>query len=73
MEAVSRPVSPIPINEDTKCIMNAFNMLNVHKVLIIVSGVLVLLLPVYSKLLKKINTSIAVDDNGQMAAIEINE
>ncbi len=73
LEAVYRPVSPIPLTKDTEYIMNAFNMLNVHKVLIIVSGVLVLLLPVYSKLLRLIKTSVVIEDNGDMAQIEIQD
>lgn len=71
--ALTRPVSPIKLEEGTKYIMYAFNMLSTYQVLLIVTAVLVVLLPVYSKLLRKINTSINVDDNGQMDAIELSE
>ena len=42
-------------------------------ILVGVSAVLVILLPFYSKLLRKINTSVAVEDNGAMGNIEIND
>ena len=73
MAALYRAESPIKLDESTKYIADAYNMLGTHMILVIITAALVALLPVYSKLLKKINTSIAVDDNGQMAAIEINE
>ena len=73
LNALYRPESPIQLNDTTRYIANAYNMLGTHMILVIITAALVALLPVYSKLLKKINTSIAVDDNGQMAQIEINE
>ena len=73
LAAVYRTESPIKLDETTKYIRQAYNMLGVHMVLVIITAALVALLPLYSKLLKKINTSIAVDDNGQMAEIEITD
>ncbi len=63
----AKPLSP------TKYITAASSMLMVHMILVSVTAVLVLTLPVYSKLLRKINTSIAVEDNGDMAQIEITD
>lgn len=54
-------------------ILNAENMLKVHRIFIIVSALLVALLPVYTKLIRSINTTVAVEDNGSMTEIEINE
>lgn len=71
--ALNRAESPIQLNDTTIYIANAYNMLNSHIVMMVVTAVLVVLLPVYSKLLKKINTSVVVEDNGSMAEIEINE
>lgn len=68
--ALNRTESPIQL---TTYIAYAYNMLNDHIVMMVVTAALVVLLPVYSKLLKKINTSVAVEDNGSMAEIEINE
>lgn len=73
MAALTRPESPIKIDETTIYIAEAYNMLNVHKVLVVIAAALVALLPVYSKLLKKIKTSIAVEDNGTMEELELND
>ena len=71
--ALHRAESPIELNKNTAYIAAAYNMLNTHMVMIGVSAALVALLPVYSKLLKKINTSVDVEDNGEMAEIELND
>ncbi len=73
MNALTRAESPIVLNEATKYIASAYNMLNTHMILMGVTAVLVALLPVYSKLLRKINTSVDVEDNGEMAEIELND
>ncbi len=56
---------------DTPSIALAYNMLQVHVILLIVSVVLTVLLPVYSKLLRKVKTSVEVEGNGDMKAIDI--
>ena len=71
--ALYRPENPIKVDEATKYIPMAYNMLNTHMILTIVCAALVALMPLYSKLLKLINTSVALEDNGQMAQIEIND
>jgi hypothetical protein len=43
----------------------------VHSVILVIGLVLVALLPVYSKLLRKINTNIEVEGNRDMGAIDI--
>ena len=73
MAALTRAESPIVINETTLYIAQAYNMLNTHIILVAVSAVLVALLPVYSKLLRKINTSVEIEDNGSMGEIELND
>ena len=73
MAALTRPESPIKLEKATEYIAKAYNMLQTHMILMGVSAALVVLLPFYSKLLRKINTSVDVDDNGQMAEIEIND
>ena len=42
-----------------------------HIILLAVGVVLTALLPVYSKLLRKINTNVNVEGNGQMKAIDL--
>lgn len=73
INALTRAESPIVLNEATMYIAEAYNMLGTHMILIGISAVLVALLPVYSKLLRKINTSVELEYSGEMAAIEINE
>ena len=71
--ALTRAESPIQLTVATKYIAQANNMLNTHIILVAVTAALVVLLPVYSKLLRKINTSVVIEDNGDMEQIEINE
>lgn len=73
MAALTRAESPIVLNETTAYIADAYNMLNTHIVMMGVTAALVVLLPVYSKLLRKINTSVEVEGNDSMAVIELND
>lgn len=68
--AITRTENPVV---QTEYIQKAYDMLGIHMVLIIVTAALVVLLPVYRKLFKKINTSVAVEYGDDMAEIEINE
>ena len=71
--AITRAESPIKIEKATEYIVTANNMLIVFGALIGVTAALVATLPFYSKLLKKINTTVEVEDNGEMGAIELND
>ena len=71
--ALNRTESPIKLTETTAYIAKAFNMLATYQTMIIVTAVLVVLMPVYSRLLKKVKTSVDVEDNGAMGEIEIND
>ena len=71
MAALTRAESPIKLDVNTQYIADAYNMLSTYIVLIGATAALVVTLPIYSKLLKKINTSIDVEDNGSMGEIEI--
>jgi len=71
--ALTRAESPIVLDANTIYIANAYNMLNTFVILVGITAGLVVTLPIYSKWLKKINTSVDVEDNGNMAEIEINE
>lgn len=73
MAAINRAESPIKVDKNTIYMAEAYNMLGTHMIMMIVSAVLVATLPIYSKLLRKINTSVAVEDNGDMAEIELND
>lgn len=70
LNAVNRAQNPIQI---TDYISKAYSMLNTHMIVIIVSASLIVLLPVYSWLLRKINTSIDVEGNESMGELELSE
>ncbi len=59
------------INSDTAYIAIANNAIVGHIICIGICAVLLAALPVYGKLLKKINTSIEVEGNGEMEVIDI--
>ncbi len=71
--AVNRPESPVVVTADTMYIATACNVvLPTHRILLIISIVLIVLLPVYSKLIRKINTSIEVEEGARdIGAIDI--
>lgn len=71
MNAITRAESPIVIDQNTAYIALAYNMLRAHITALIVAVVLIALLPIYSKLIRKINTSVAVEDNGKLDEIDI--
>lgn len=68
-----RAENPIVITDATIYILNALNMLKTHRIMMGISAALVVLLPVYSKLLKMINTTVEIEDNSSMGEIEIND
>ena len=59
------------VNTDTAYTAIAYNAIIGHIVCIGICAVLLATLPVYGKLIKKINTSIDVEGNGEMEAIDI--
>ncbi|MCM1165261.1 MAG: hypothetical protein NC299_06195 [Lachnospiraceae bacterium] len=72
IEAVTRTdPQPIAITADTAYIAIAQNVVVVHIILIAAAAVLLAALPVYSKMIRKINTSIDVEDNGELEVIDI--
>ena len=71
LNAVGNPVNPIVVDDSTMYIKYAYDNLRVHVGILAVAIVLIALLPVYSKMLRKIKTSIDVEGNGDMGAIDI--
>ena len=57
------------VDANTAYITQAYDMLNVHRIIVAVGAVLTLLVPVLRKLLKKINTSLPVEEGMQMEEI----
>ena len=71
LAAVKRPENPIVITDATMYINDAYILMSTHITATIVSAVLIVIEPIYAKLLKKINTSIEVEDNGNLGAIDL--
>ncbi len=69
--AVTRAENQISMEGNNIFIAHARNMLNIHTVMLIISLALTALLPVYSKLLRKINTNINIEENGGMSTIDL--
>ncbi len=61
----------LSVSSETSYIAYAYYYLFDHMVMLIISIVLVILLPVYSKLIRKIKTSIDVEENKNMGTIDI--
>ena len=57
----------------TQYINTAFSMLGVHRIIVGAGALLTLLVPVLRKLLRRIDTSLPVEEVGQMDAILLSE
>ena len=71
IDAVTRTENRIAVTAETAYIAVAQNVVVVHIVCLAVTMLLLIALPAYAKALKKINTSIDVEDNGEMGTIDI--
>ena len=59
------------ISDTTRFIPKALTTVKVHMVILIVAVALTILLPVYSRMLRKVKTSIDVEENEEMGEIDI--
>ena len=73
LAALTRAESPIKIDASTIYIAKAYVILPRHIIATIVSAVLIITEPIYAKLLKKINTSVEIEDNGNLGEIELSD
>lgn len=69
--ALTRAENPIVLDRSTIYIAQAYNVLQDHMTILVVAVVMIVLMPVYSKLIRKINTSVTVEDYGKMGEIDI--
>lgn len=69
--ALTRADNPITLDASTIYIAQAYNVLQTHIVILGIGIALILLRPVYTKLLRKINTSVTVEDYGKLGEIDI--
>ena len=65
-KAITRADHPIVVDANTAYITKAYDMLGVHRIIIAVGAVLTLLVPVLRKLLRKIDTSLPMEESVQM-------
>lgn len=70
-KVINSPDNPFDVKNADAYILKAQSVMTVHIIILIVCAALVALLPVYGRLLKKINTSIDVEGNEDMAAIDL--
>lgn len=73
VSATTRMENKIIIDESSSYITTAQNVVTLHVVLIGVTALLLITLPLYSKAIRKIRTSIDVEGNENMAAIDIDD
>ncbi len=71
LASMRRANNPVVVTQQTIYIKYAYDCLRNHMVFLIITAVLVATLPIYTKLLRKIKTSIEVEDNGEMGEIDI--
>ena len=71
--ALTRAQSPIKITRATSYISTAKVVLIAHIVTILITMVCVVLEPVFAKMLKKINTSVEIEANAEIAEIDITD
>lgn len=70
--AITRAESPIsPV--DFPYVSKAQSTLHAHMILVGVTTLLIVTMPLYKKALRKIKTSVEVEDNGKLDAIDISE
>lgn len=69
--ALTREIDPITVTASTAYITDALSLLKANIILIGAGLLLTLFLPVYSRWIRKINTSILVEENSRLEQIDI--
>ena len=70
LEAINDPVSQIDTVKESYILLTK-DMLTIHRFIIVIGAILSMIVPVYGKILRKINTNVKIEGNSDMAAIEI--
>ena len=73
VEATTREENRIIVDEASNYINVAYTIVSLHITFVAATAVLLIFLPLYSKAIRKINTSIVVEGNENMAAIDLSE
>ena len=72
-QAITRADHPIVVDANTLYIAKAHDMLRVHRVIVALGALLTLLVPVLRKLLRRIDTSLPVEEGMEMEAITLSD
>ena len=73
VDAITRTENRIVIDESSSYISSAYTVVSLHIAFVAATAVLLIFLPLYSKAIRKINTSIEVEGNENIGAIDISE
>ena len=71
--AITRADHPIVVDANTAYITQAYQVLSVHRIIVLIGAVLTLLVPVLRKLLRRIDTSLPVEEGSQMQALQLSD
>jgi len=72
-EAITRADHPIVVDANTAYITLAYQMLMVHRIVVALGAVLTLLVPVLRRLLRRIDTSLPVEEGSRMEEIVLSD
>lgn len=71
--AITRADHPIVVDANTAYIPAAQKMLTMHRVIVVIGALLTMLVPVLRRLLRRIDTSLPVEDGAPMGDIRLTE
>ncbi len=72
-QALTREVNPIVITEKTQYVNVAKSVVQTNTIILAVVFVLLVTLPIYGKLLKRIKTNVEIEDNGEIGQIDLTD
>jgi len=72
-EAITRENHPIVVDANTAYIHKAYNVLMVHRVIVIIGAVLTALVPVLRRLLRRIDTSLPMEEGTVMKELRLSD
>ena len=70
-EAITRADQPIVVDANTAYIPKAYDVLMAHRVIVVIGALLTALTPVIGKLLRRIDTSLPVEEGAEMKDLHL--
>ena len=71
--AITRADHPIVVDENTAYIAAAQKMLGIHRVIVVIGAALTLMVPMLRKLLRRIDTSLPVEEGSSMKELYLSD